>query len=67
MIDLAEAINTVIIALKRDPEYRATWVANLTMATHDELPNDMDHEQKRKISNDAAERFLGWLCVGDKP
>jgi hypothetical protein len=63
MNNLEESVKNLIKALKSDESYRNTWLANLSMATFDELPDCLDYKYRLKISHAAAIRFLGWLCV----
>jgi hypothetical protein len=60
-MNIEKTINELKHILRNDKEYEATWVANLAMSVWDELPADMKFEDKRKIANGAAGRFLSLL------
>jgi len=53
-----EAIDHLSKALKEDPDYYRTWVANIAVAIQDEFAINHQHFGIHTISNLAAERFL---------
>jgi hypothetical protein len=61
---IPKAIKTLTDALKNDPAYRQTWVANIAMSFYDEQNSRkgvLPHEWN-DVANKAAERFLDLLC-----
>ena len=43
--------------LKDDPDYAYSWHCNIAMACYDSM-NDIDHEDRHTVSNEAASRFM---------
>lgn len=61
-------ISSLVQALKDDPEYRETWVANIAMAFKDEMNKsesvmllDKGKQELHRITNAAANNFLDLL------
>lgn len=62
-----EAIDKLSHELRTDDDYRATWLANLSMCTYDSIGDSItDFDLKKQISNESAERFLGLLLAVTK-
>lgn len=64
-----EAITTLQKALKEDPGYRYSWLANIAMSFKDEWQKSCDNgglpatpDQIHEIANVAADNFLKLLC-----
>jgi len=62
MTDIADAIKTIQDALLTDDEYRASWVANISMAIYDTC--EMTGEEDHLWRNRCAETFLRYLTAG---
>jgi hypothetical protein len=60
---LALAVKYLIRALKKDPDYRYSWQANIAVCMQDayDYANPEDKKDIHKISNDGAQRFLDLL------
>ena len=66
---IKEAVETLIQALKDDPQYYYSWQANIAMAFYDVFIEDgalCDRESHRErvheSCNKAAKNFLNLLC-----
>lgn len=73
MITIQDAMARLIIAMKEDPDYRATWQVNIAMAFKDEADKYkvggnyvLDTGDLHKLANMAADRFLNILCYKPK-
>lgn len=67
--DVPAAVRTIARALRDDPGYRISWVANIAMAFKDRFPKTRVGELARvwpdtlhKVANEAAEAFVDLLC-----
>lgn len=62
---IKKEIDVLRKALKEDEGYKASWIANLSMAFYDEAKQvccpDCSFSTLKTISNKGAERFLSWL------
>lgn len=68
-IPVAEAVATLVLALKADPDYRRAWQANIAMAFYDEfcrsfgpVDRDITPGDIHPVANRAADNFLNILC-----
>ena len=54
-----EAMQVLRTAIHNDEGYAISWHANIAMACYDSIPEDHSHhEDRHKIANEAAERFM---------
>lgn len=67
-MEIKQAIETLIKAIKEDEEYRRTWQANIAMAFKDEMAKwefgtriDMHKDDLHEVANKAANNFLDVL------
>ncbi len=73
--DVAKAVDTLAFALKQDKDYWNSWQANIAMAYYDAERwykaahgnKYLNHIDKHKIANDAAQNFLTNLSKRAKP
>lgn len=57
-----QAVETLVKALKEDPDYRESWKANIAMAFKDAYDNADVMDEIHTIANTAADNFLNILC-----
>lgn len=66
--DVRKAVATLTQALKDDPEYRLSWVANIAMQFKDRAVLDsagrliLCRAELHDLANKAAEGFIDLLC-----
>jgi len=68
--ELQKAVRVLIGALKRDEDYKRSWVANIAVVFQDHISRYKKANNKRqlnrteihKISNESAEAFINTLC-----
>ncbi len=59
-----QAIAALVNALETDSGYRAVWRANIAMCTIDVLARwGLTNKDVHLIANEAADEFLGILCL----
>jgi serine/threonine protein kinase len=68
-MDIKEAIDTITKALREDPEYRISWVANIAIQFKDRASVQtvdglcmMTSDEVHSMANEAAEGFISLLC-----
>ncbi len=66
--ELSAAMQIVLKALKNDPEYKAVWMANLTMAFRDTMTDfgGQEYHEPVDIAKAGADRFMNLLLTGIK-
>lgn len=57
-MSVKEAMAVLSEALKTDPEYAYAWHANIAMACYDSMDEHTQHEEKQRVGNEAATRFM---------
>lgn len=63
---IKKAIDVLREAFTNDPSYAHSWHCNIAMASYDAMGDDdgmesLPHNQRHKVANDAASRFMK-LC-----
>lgn len=60
-MDTKQAVEVLVRALNTDKQYRASWVANISMSVYDAFP-ESQRADAHEIANKGAEAFLTLLC-----